>query len=124
MLFRSPQNPKTPPFLEEVNALAKRMETQQGFFAMIMAAEKNKASLPAADSLTYFITAARAIPAQPYQEKAIAKTLIDRQPVAGKIVQESKDEKLGTTQLTLSNGISVTLKPTDFKSRFTCPLAQ
>ncbi|NDA62125.1 MAG: insulinase family protein [Chitinophagia bacterium] len=102
--------------VEEVNALAKRMETPQGFFAMLMAAEKNKASLPAADSLTYHITAARAIPAQPYQEKALAKNLIDRQPVAGKIVQESKDEKLGTTQLTLSNGITVTLKPTDFKN--------
>ena len=102
--------------VEEVNALAKRMETQQGFFAMLMAAEKNKASLPAADSLTYYVTAARAIPAQPYQEKALAKNLIDRQPVAGKIVQETKDEKLGTTQLTLSNGITVTLKPTDFKN--------
>ena len=102
--------------VEEINALAKRTETQQGFFTMLMAAEKSKSSLPSADSLIYYVTAARAIPAQPYQEKVLAKTLIDRMPVAGKIVQESKDAALGTTNLTLSNGITVTLKPTDFKN--------
>jgi zinc protease len=102
--------------VEEINALAKRTENKQGFFALLMGAEKSKSSLPVADSLIYFVTAARAIPAQPYQEKVLAKTLIDRQPVAGKIVQESKDAALGTTNLTLSNGITVTLKPTDFKN--------
>lgn len=102
--------------VEEINALAKRTETQQGFFTMLMGAEKSKSSLPVADSLIYYVTAARAIPAQPYQEKALAKTLIDRMPVAGKIVQETKDAALGTTNLTLSNGITVTLKPTDFKN--------
>ena len=102
--------------VEEINALAKRTETQQGFFTMLMGAEKSKSSLPVADSLIYYVTAARAIPAQPYQEKVLAKTLIDRMPVAGKIVQESKDAALGTTNLTLSNGITVTLKPTDFKN--------
>jgi len=102
--------------VEEINALAKRTETQQGFFTMLMGAEKSKASLPVADSLIHYVTAARAIPAQPYQEKVLAKNLIDRQPVAGKIVQESKDAALGTTNLTLSNGITVTLKPTDFKN--------
>jgi len=102
--------------VEEINALAKRTETQQGFFTMLMGAEKSKSSLPVADSLIYYVTAARAIPAQPYQEKSLAKTLIDRVPVAGKIVQENKDAALGTTNLTLSNGITVTLKPTDFKN--------
>lgn len=102
--------------VEEINALAKRTETQQGFFALLMGAEKGKSSLPATDSLIQYVTAARAIPPQPYQEKALAKTLIDRQPVAGKIVQETKDAALGTTNLTLSNGVTVTLKPTDFKN--------
>jgi zinc protease len=102
--------------VEEINALAKRTENKQGFFALLMGAEKSKSSLPVADSLIYFVTAARAIPAQPYQEKVLAKTLIDRVPAAGKIVQETKDAALGTTNLTLSNGITVTLKPTDFKN--------
>jgi zinc protease len=37
--------------VEEINALAKRTETQQGFFTILMAAEKSKPSLPVADSL-------------------------------------------------------------------------
>jgi zinc protease len=102
--------------VEEINALAKRTENKQGFFALLMGAEKSKSSLPVADSLIYYVTAARAIPALPYQEKVLAKTLIDRVPAAGKIVQETKDAALGTTNLTLSNGITVTLKPTDFKN--------
>lgn len=102
--------------VEEINALAKRTETQQGFFALLMGAEKSKSTLPAADTLVQYVTAARAIPAQPYQEKVLAKTLIDRMPAAGKIVQETKDAALGTTNLTLSNGVTVTLKPTDFKN--------
>jgi zinc protease len=37
-------------------------------------------------------------------------------PLAGKIITEKKDEAIGVTELTLSNGIKVALKPTDFKN--------
>lgn len=102
--------------VEEVNTLAKRMETQQGFFALMMATEKSKATLPTPDSLAMYVKNYRTVPAIPYQEKVLAKNLIDRVPVAGKISAESRDTILGTTNLTLSNGITVTLKPTDFKN--------
>lgn len=102
--------------LEEVNAVAKRTASQQGFFALLMASEKGKDKLPVADSLTHFVTTARALPAVPYQEKQLAKTLIDKTPVPGKIISETTDAALGTRNLTLSNGITVTLKSTDFKN--------
>jgi len=35
---------------------------------------------------------------------------------AGKIVSETKNEKLGTTDLSLSNGVTITVKPTTFKN--------
>ncbi|MFN9998366.1 MAG: M16 family metallopeptidase, partial [bacterium] len=95
--------------LEEVNAVAKRTASQQGFFALLMASEKGKDKLPVADSLTHFVTTARALPAVPYQEKQLAKTLIDKTPVPGKIISETTDAALGTRNLTLSNGITVTL---------------
>src|SRR6185312_4453828 len=53
---------------------------------------------------------------KPYEEKAIATNLLSKEPVAGKIVSSTKDPVLGTTELKLSNGITVTLKPTDFKN--------
>jgi zinc protease len=52
----------------------------------------------------------------PYQEKQLAKNLIDKTPVPGKIISETTDAALGTMNLTLSNGITVTLKSTDFKN--------
>jgi len=41
---------------------------------------------------------------------------LEKQPVAGKIVAEKTNTALGTTDITLSNGITVTIKPTEFKN--------
>ena len=41
--------------------------------------------------------------------------LIAKMPKAGKIKKEVKNDKFGYTELTLSNGVKVTLKKTDFK---------
>ncbi|MFN9949228.1 MAG: insulinase family protein, partial [Bacteroidota bacterium] len=102
--------------IDEVNALDKKSANQQGFFALIMASEKTKNTLPTADTLTSYITAARATPAVPYEEKQVAKKLIDKMPAPGKILSETTNVTLGSTDLTLSNGITVTLKPTTFKN--------
>lgn len=50
-----------------------------------------------------------------YTEKEISTTLIAELPKPGKIVKTEKDAKLGTTIWTLSNGVKVVIKPTDFK---------
>ena len=42
--------------------------------------------------------------------------LLAKEPVAGKIVDEKKVPELGVTELTLSNGAKVILKPTTFKN--------
>ena len=53
---------------------------------------------------------------KPYEEKAIASSLMDKIPAAGKITSEKENKEIGTTELTLSNGVKVILKPTDFKN--------
>lgn len=102
--------------LEEVNAVAKKMETTQGKFALLMAPEKNAAQLPSNTELLGLLASAHNLPVKPYQEKAIAGSLISKPPVPGKVTDEKKNETLGTTDLTLSNGITVTLRPTNFKN--------
>ncbi|MBE7171019.1 MAG: insulinase family protein [Williamsia sp.] len=102
--------------LEEVNALSKKMETMQGKFALLMAPEKNAAQLPSNAELLSILDAAHNIPARPYREKVVASSLMDKSPVSGKVVKETKNDALGTTDLTLSNGITVTLRPTSFKN--------
>ena len=50
-----------------------------------------------------------------YEEKRITTSLLDKKLKSGTIVKESKNDILKTTEWTLSNGIKVILKPTDFK---------
>ncbi len=102
--------------LQEVNALGKKMETSQGKFAMLLAPEKNKDELPADKELLAFVAKAHQLPVKPYTEKVIASSLMDKLPTPGKITGETTNQALGTTELTLNNGITITLKPTDFKN--------
>src|SRR6185436_13868399 len=55
-------------------------------------------------------------PVTAYEEKAVAATLLDKAPTPGKITAETKNDKLCTTDITLSNGITVTIKPTILKN--------
>ena len=102
--------------LADVNAIAKKMETNQGKFALIMASEKSKDKLPSSDTLLNLLAAAHKIPVKAYAEKVIAKSLLQSIPQPGKIVSEIKDTVLGTINWTLGNGVTVTLKPTTFKN--------
>ncbi len=51
-----------------------------------------------------------------YEEKAVVTSLLSKEPKPGKILAETKDPVLGTTELKLSNGATVTLKSTDFNN--------
>lgn len=53
---------------------------------------------------------------KPYEDKVMQGSFLAKVPVAGKIVDEKKLDELGVTELTLSNGAKVILKPTDFKN--------
>jgi zinc protease len=53
---------------------------------------------------------------RPYEEKTISTALLTETPKAGKITATKKNTVLETTEFTLSNGVTVTLKHTDFKN--------
>ena len=102
--------------LEEVNALTKNIESKQGKFALMLASEKNAATLPSNTELTSILASAHQLPVKAYEEKTVAKTLMDKIPIPGKVTKESGNTVLGTNELTLSNGVTVTIKQTDFKN--------
>ena len=52
----------------------------------------------------------------PYAEEKLATSLMTSAPKAGKIISESTNEATGITELMLSNGATVYVKPTDFKN--------
>ncbi len=102
--------------LEEVNALAAKMESNQGKFVLVTAPEKNAAQLPSDENLLAMLNSAYQLPVKAYGENAVAQLLVDKAPGPGKITAETTNSSLGTTDLTLSNGITITVRPTDFKN--------
>ena len=53
---------------------------------------------------------------EPYQDEAVAESMITDMPKAGNITNYETNETIGTTTLTLSNGAKITYKDTDFKN--------
>jgi len=102
--------------LQEVNALTAKMENKQGKFVLLRAPDKDADSLPTSQQVLAMVNDAHRLPLQPYQEKAVAKSLLDKSPEPGKVTATSSNDALGTTDLTFANGITVTLKPTEFKN--------
>ena len=51
-----------------------------------------------------------------YVDKVSDEPLMAEAPKGGKIVSEQTDDTFGTTTLTLSNGVKVIIKKTDFKA--------
>ncbi|MDF2192550.1 insulinase family protein [Paraflavitalea sp. CAU 1676] len=103
--------------LEEVNAVSKKFKDDKNRFVYVTGPEpKAGEKLPEGKDLLAAIEAKEKADIKPYEEKAVAATLISKEPAAGKVVAKTKNAALGTTELKLSNGITVTLKSTDFKN--------
>ncbi|RYE50700.1 MAG: insulinase family protein, partial [Sphingobacteriales bacterium] len=101
--------------LAEVNALAKTLVTKENQILIVQAPEKDKASLPSETELLASLkNAGSGVTA--YVDNTINKPLLEKKPTAGKIVSETKIDAIDATELTLSNGVKVFLKKTDFKN--------
>jgi zinc protease len=96
--------------------VAKKMPASTNAFALITAPSAKKDKLPSNTDLEKEVIAATRQQVRPYQEKAIASSLMEGSMTAGKTVSEKKDDKLGTTDITLSNGVTITMKPTTYKN--------
>jgi zinc protease len=102
--------------LADVNKLTGQLTGGQQKFVLVTGPEKRDVPVPANDSLLSIADHSSSIEVKPYEEKKVEARLIDRQPDKGKIVSETKDADLGITKLTLNNGVTVTLKSTNFKN--------
>ncbi|TFW31635.1 M16 family metallopeptidase [Massilia horti] len=103
--------------LEEMNAYARRtIPADSGKLVVYTGVERKDMPPPSGDELLAAITAAGKTQVTAHDDKALAAALMDKPPSPGSIVAESQDKALGLTTLTLSNGVKVILKPTDFRN--------
>lgn len=102
--------------VKDVNAICKEYIRSVDRDILITAPEKEKADLPNQATVESWLAQVATESLQPYKDEISNLPLLSHEPVAGKIVKEESDETLHTTTLTLSNGVKVLLKPTDFQN--------
>jgi len=101
--------------LEEINEVARQMMKRENQILAVFGPESAKNQLPGKKQLLAATEEARKNLTS-YVQKEVNASVLDQVPEGGKIVNEEKIDTLGITILTLSNGVTVLLKPTDFKN--------
>lgn len=101
--------------LEETNVLAREWMTDRN--RVILANTPEKAGLPAPSEaeLLAVLEDVKRQELVPYVDATTDAPLLAQMPEPGEIVATRAIEAVGTTEWTLSNGVRVVLKPTDFK---------
>ena len=102
--------------LAEVNRLAGEWITGHNRVVLIDGPEKQGVTMPTEAELTGVIARVNETEIEPYEDAASAQPLVETPPTPGEIVAEKQISELGVTEWTLSNGVRVVLKPTDFKN--------
>jgi zinc protease len=102
--------------LTDVNDLAKTYITGINRDILILASEKDKNTLPDEAKVNSWLKAVEAEDLSPYHDEVSTKPLLSEIPAPGKIISEKLNKDLNITTITLSNGVKVLLKPTDFKN--------
>ncbi len=104
--------------LEEINAYAKTMTPDASVPKLVayMGSDKDGESVPTEASLLQWVANAEQSAVAAKEEKKLAAKLLADAPKPGKIVAEKENKELGFHELTLSNGVKVILKPTDFQN--------
>jgi zinc protease len=102
--------------LDEVNHIADHWITEQNRVVMLSAPQKAGSTLPTETELTALMDSVSKLSLVPYVDRTSAEPLVPNIPAPGKITDRKEWKELGATELKLSNGIRVILKPTDFKN--------
>lgn len=101
---------------EEIQDRAKELFPHENRLVLAVAPEREGVSLPDDDALLAVVTETEASDVTPPAEAAAAGALLEDIPEPAAIVSEESVDAIGAQVLTLSNGIRVWIKPTDFKS--------
>lgn len=102
--------------LEDVNAVIPALHRKDNRVVVSYAPQKDGVIYPGKqdiEMLLEMIAAARNI--APYEDNAVDAPLLAELPQGGKVIA-TEEGKWGTTVWTLSNGIKVVVKPTDFQA--------
>lgn len=101
--------------LEVINAFASQLITEDNLVITLSAPQKEGETLPTEEELLAMYNKAIAMEVEPYEEEVFDGPIVAELPKPGTIKKENTNEVFGTTEWTLSNGMKVIYKQTDFK---------
>ena len=101
--------------IDDVNALAKTIITNQNQVVTMFGPDKNTFKMPTNSSIENAILRAQKQHYTPYKtQNTLTERLITKLPKPGSIISE-RTYKYGYTEFTLSNGLKVYVRPTNFE---------
>ncbi|BAV05396.1 zinc protease [Filimonas lacunae] len=100
----------------DINAVLKTYSKNTDRDIIIMAPQKDKAKLPDEATVNGWLHTVEQEPMDAYKDVVADKPLLAAKPAAGKITRTEQITEVGVTKYTLSNGVTVLVKPTTFKN--------
>lgn len=102
--------------LDDISTFFSRYYTDTNRDIMVMGPENEKNTLPNETDILNWIAEVKKSKITTYNDNVANVPLLENLPKAGKIIKETKIKTIGVTELILSNGVKVILKPTPFKN--------
>ncbi|HEX6575687.1 MAG TPA: pitrilysin family protein, partial [Gemmatimonadaceae bacterium] len=102
--------------LADVNSLAKKWITDENRVIIALAPVKDGVALPTKEGLLAAFDKASKANVVAWTETVSSENLVEKAPVAGRIVASKPITSIGAVEWKLSNGARVIIKPTDFKA--------
>jgi zinc protease len=102
--------------LEEINGLGKELIRDENRVIIVTAPENQKEDLPDEQEVLALFDGVKESDLAPYEESPLGEELLLTMPEAGKVIERDHLESVDVTSITLSNGVKVHFKPTDFKN--------
>ena len=102
--------------VEAINKMMQQLITDNNQVVLLAGPEKEGVKYPTKEEITALLKQMKSFDLKPYEDKVSNEPLISEDLKGGKIVSEKAGEIYGSTKLVLSNGVTVYVKPTDFKA--------
>lgn len=102
--------------VDDLNKMVKEWLASNNTFTLITGPDNKDTKLPTDAELLALTQKGLQQQMTAMEEKTVASSLMSKKPTPGKVVNQTKDNDLDATTYTLSNGIKVTLKQTNFKA--------
>ena len=102
--------------VQAINMAIQQLVPDSNQVVIIAGPEKEGLKYPQKEEVIALLKGMKSLDLQPYVDKVSDEPLMKEAPKGGKIVSEKEGEIYGSTELVLSNGVTVYVKKTDFKA--------